>query len=596
MNLPPVLIAELANFHGGSIECVWKILDVLKQFPYEPKAVKFQPFKYDQIAMPDYEWYPVYEKLFIGPDRWAEIIKRAKNQVGNVWLDLFDLYGTRILAENRSSISGIKLQASVLDNDEVWESLSSQSLSEIKLMLNISGYSCHEIEMFVDRFKTLRSSELILQIGYQRYPTEIEDAALNKIGVLKQKYNEIPLCFADHVSAEDSFSRRIPLVAAAMGCKYIEKHICLSRKDAKYDHYSSLEPAEFIEMSSDLQKLARAVSGDFISASEMDYLAKSIQVPVLKQDLPSGALVSRKEVLFRRTAQKGLPLSVLEKIQNERHILTHSIKGGKTLQADDFSPANIAVIVACRMKSSRLKQKAILPIAGIPSVERCLQNCLMIPHADNVILATSIVDEDAVLEQYTLGGKVKFWRGDPDDVIMRYLGACDAFGVDVIIRVTADCPVVSPEIAEYLLKAHFESKADYTAPNKYAVGSNCEIYNVSALKRVIDLLGKAEYSEYMTWYMRNNSDVFKVNIVDLPEELVRNYRLTLDYPEDLDMFTRLYLELEKRGQLPYLKNVYGVLDSIPEIASINNHLVLKYRTDQSLIDKLNRVTRIKVDR
>jgi N,N'-diacetyllegionaminate synthase len=254
----------------------------------------------------------------------------------------------------------------------------------------------------------------------------------------------------------------------------------------------------------------------------------------------------------------------------------------------------VAVIVACRMKSSRLKQKAILPILGVSSVERCLQNCLLIPHADQVILATSTVDEDAVLKDYTLGGKVKFWKGDPDDVIMRYLGACEEYGVDVIIRVTADCPVVSPEIAEILLKSHFETGADYTAPKDYAVGSNSEIYNVSALKRVIELLGKADYSEYMTWYMRNNPDVFKVNIIDLPQELVRDYRLTLDYPEDLDLFKRLYSELEHKKMKPVLKNVFELLDANPDIPAINGHLTLKYRTDQPLIDMLNQVTRIKV--
>ena len=79
----------------------------------------------------------------------------------------------------------------------------------------------------------------------------------------------------------------------------------------------------------------------------------------------------------------------------------------------------VGVVVACRMKSSRLKKKAILPIAGVPSVERCLQNCLRFPYAGVVVLATSTLEDDAVLKDYTLGGKVKFWRGAPDDVIFQ---------------------------------------------------------------------------------------------------------------------------------------------------------------------------------
>ena len=256
----------------------------------------------------------------------------------------------------------------------------------------------------------------------------------------------------------------------------------------------------------------------------------------------------------------------------------------------------VGVVVACRMKSSRLKKKAILPIAGVPSVERCLRNCLRFPHAGVVVLATSTLEDDAVLKDYTLGGKVKFWRGEPDDVIMRYLGACEEYGIDVVIRVTADCPVVSPEIAASLLQSHFETGADYTGPNKYAVGSNSEIYNVSALRRVVELLGQADYSEYMTWYMLNNTHVFKVNIVDLPSDYIRDYRLTLDYPEDLEMFDRLYTSLEAKGMIPDIKNVFKILDANPDIAALNEHLSAKYRTDQTLIDKLNHVTRIEIDK
>lgn len=258
----------------------------------------------------------------------------------------------------------------------------------------------------------------------------------------------------------------------------------------------------------------------------------------------------------------------------------------------DFKKAKIGAIVACRMKSSRLKKKALLPLHGVSSVERCLQNCLKMPYIDVVVLATSTLDEDSILESHTVGGLVKFWRGDPDDVIQRYLGACDQYGIDVVVRATADCPVVSPEITDFLLKSHFETGADYTGAKNCAVGSSPEIYNVEALRRVISLLGKADHSEYMTWYLRNNADIFKVNIVDIPTELQRNYRLTLDYPEDLEMFNRLYSVLDEKKLEPTLINVFSVLDEDPSISNINQHLTLSYRTDDDLINKLNTVTRI----
>ena len=59
------------------------------------------------------------------------------------------------------------------------------------------------------------------------------------------------------------------------------------------------------------------------------------------------------------------------------------------------------------------KNKAALAIEGMASVERCLQKCLEIQNVDEVILATSTMEEDAGLKNHTLGGKVKFFQGIP---------------------------------------------------------------------------------------------------------------------------------------------------------------------------------------
>lgn len=324
----------------------------------------------------------------------------------------------------------------------------------------------------------------------------------------------------------------------------------------------------------------------------MEINKDSYQIPIARRDLASGGLIGLSDLSFRRTDQSGLTWAEVQSEQAQFGVIARAIHKDSAFTRADFKRARIGVIVACRMKSSRLKRKALLPIHGVPSVERCLHNCLQMSNIDEVILATSDLEEDSVLENYTVGGLTKFWRGDPDDVIQRYIGACDHYGIDVIVRCTADCPSISPEITDILLKRHFEAGADYTACESCAVGSGTEIYNVEALRRVIALLGKAEYSEYMTWYMRNNADVFKLNIVDIPVELQRDYRLTLDYQEDLEMFNRLYSILDERGSEATLVNVFSVLDGDPSIAKINQHMPLKYRTDAELINTLDKMTRI----
>jgi N,N'-diacetyllegionaminate synthase len=258
----------------------------------------------------------------------------------------------------------------------------------------------------------------------------------------------------------------------------------------------------------------------------------------------------------------------------------------------DFKKPRTAVIVAVRMKSTRLKQKAVQPIQGMSSIERCLDNCLKFPYVDEVILATSTLEEDAVLRDHTLGGKVKFWQGDPEDVISRYLGACRAYEIDVVVRLTGDSPVVSPEIGKIVLESHFQSGTDFTEVVNPTIGTHSQVYNVEALERVIRLIGKAGYSEHMTLYMTNNPHIFKINYVDLPEELRRDYRLTLDYPEDLEMFNELFKKLAEQDLDSTLPNVFKILDENPGIPKINAHRVQVYKTDPGLTKLLDEKTRI----
>ncbi|HQN65195.1 MAG TPA: N-acetylneuraminate synthase family protein [Methylophilus sp.] len=563
------------------------------QVEYKNKHIKFQPFCADTISMPDYEWYGVYQKLYFSHEEWGSLIDTAFQHFEGVWIDLFDLYGVEILDKNLNKIIGIKLQASVLGNQEVLNALRGVSLSGKALMLNVSGYELSEIESFINDLKTVAPlAQLILQIGFQAYPTNPEDTGLQKIPVLRAAFPEYEICIADHVAAESDLATVLPLLAVARGCTLVEKHIVHNRSTAEYDKFSALELEEMQLLASRLSACPQMLEGPFISNPEKQYLAKSIQVPILGKKVAKGSLLAPSDFIFRRTNKTGNTFSQIVELQAGRRVLERELAAGDTVDTSDFKHARVGAIVACRMKSTRLKNKATLLINGKPSVERCLANALKIKGVDEVILATSDLEEDAILKDYTLGEKVHFWQGDPDDVILRYLGACDHYDIDVIVRITADCPAVSSEIAEYLLAHHFRTGADYTAAKDYAVGTACEIYNAEALRRVIKYLGSAMYSEYMTWYMQNNADIFKVELVDLPDSYVRNYRLTLDYPEDLELFTRVYEELDSKNKEATLENVFGILDLDQSLAKINSHLVLKYKTDTELIERLNKVTRI----
>jgi len=84
-----------------------------------------------------------------------------------------------------------------------------------------------------------------------------------------------------------------------------------------------------------------------------------------------------------------------------------------------------------------------------------------------------------------------------------------------------------------------------------------------------------------------------LNFVTLPPSLVRNYRLTLDYQEDLDMFNAIQQYLDEKQLPATIDVIFDFLDQHPEVANLNSHLTLKYKTDPELIATLNRETKIK---
>ncbi len=264
----------------------------------------------------------------------------------------------------------------------------------------------------------------------------------------------------------------------------------------------------------------------------------------------------------------------------------------KILNQKDFKKPTIATIIAVRLKSTRLPKKAILKIGNLSSIELCIKNSLKFKNVDYTILATSTIDEDTVLKDYTYSDSVIFHRGDPEDVIQRYLDIIDKLKIDVFIRVTGDMPYISDDILQILLKEHFKSGADYTTANKAAVGTNLEIINTSALKKVKKFFPNADYSEYMTFYFKNNPDYFKLNYINLPSSLIRNCRLTLDYKEDLDMFNKIESYFKEKNIEFNIHELFNYLDNNPDIAKINQHISLKYESDKKLIELLNKVTTI----
>jgi len=585
-------IMEVANTHAGSKEYVFELLAEFSEFNKENNfGIKFQPFKYDEIATVDFDWYDVYKELFFNEEEWNEIILEAY-KTKDIWLDLFDLYGITVLKNNLRYITGLKLQTSVLDNKAIFQGLQTIDLTNIKLIINIAGRSQSDIYTIINKYEKLGVKEILLEVGFQAYPTKLEDSGLSKLNFLQEEYS-LKIVFADHIDGTLEDAITLPLIAASNGASVIEKHIMHSTLETKYDHFSSITYGNYSRLISMQEKYLALYANDFINSAEEKYLSTSYQIPILKFGKEAYSLIDiENDFIYKRSNEKGLNVQQLRELTSSFHIINNQKIKNTTLKNEDFKKANIAAIIAGRLKSTRLPEKALLKIGMYSSVELCIKNTLKFSNLNHVILATSTNEQDAKLIDYTFNDSVVFHRGDPDDVIKRYLEISEKLNIDIIVRITADMPYVSSDIYEYLLKSHFENGADYTTARNAAVGTNIEIINTNALKKIKSHFPNAVYSEYMTWYFQNNPEHFQLNFVDIPKKWIRDYRLTLDYQEDLDMFNKIE-EHFLSNKLEYtIDELYKFLDNNEDISKINSHLTLKYKTDQTLIDTLNSETKI----
>ena len=583
------VIIEVANTHGGNIDYLNNLIEEYKDCK-DGFGIKFQPLHPDELATPDFQWYPVYQKLHFEPETWQAVINKSAS-TKDVWIDVFDSYGVKVIKENIDKVYGIKLQVSVLYNFKIFDLLSKLNLSDKKLIINVAALSIEEIDFFLNKIEnSLNPNEVFIEVGFQGYPTELIDSGISKIEQIKKRFNK-KIVFADHIDKNDVYAVWMPVLAIASGANIIEKHVMLSNAETEYDHYSSLVKDQFSQMVSVINEYTKLINAPFINQRETTYLSGTIMKPLLKNGKKAGESVDlMNDFDFKRSGKNGLNSKEILNLSKTFHLLNKNKAANETLQKEDFKKANIAVIIACRLKSIRLKDKALLKIGDMTSVEYCIKNACKFSNVNHVVLATSDLPADEDLKDYTYTENVVFHQGHPEDVIQRYLDVIDQLKIDIVIRVTADMPFIDDEICSILLREHFESGADYTTATQAAVGTNLEIINTTALKKVKQFFPNADYSEYMTWYFQNNPEHFKLNFVELPANLVRDYRLTLDHDEDLQMFNLIHQKLEPHFGI---NQIFKLLDENADIVAVNSHITLKYKTDAVLINTLNEKTKIK---
>jgi len=577
------IIAEIANAAQGIVEDNYKLIESAKAVGAD--AAKLQLYKYDELTTPSYSKHDVYKRTFYSFENRTKFIDYACKLGIDVWIDIFDRWALGLAKANIEKITAIKIPPTIILDYELVEAILKLNLPT---SIGVGGYEDKDVDFVLSRIRKF-DNQILLMYGYQSYPTPEEHCSLARMKYLQNKYG-YPLGFADHVDAQSDMALRIPEYALFAGASVIEKHIILDRKPKGLDHYSALQPEEFKVMVKNLRRCAVINGSKEITATQKDYLEHATRVTAIRS-VNKGALLTRQDVNFRRTDNVDA-IFPNEINQIFPAVAVNDIFQDSGITKQDIRKPVCGVVAVCRMHSARLQNKALLELGGVPVIDHCLVNTLASKISSMTILATSTHIDDQVLQNHSLNGKVKFFCGSEDDVAERILEAAKINGLDIIVRVTGDSPLISYDLIDILLQSHLDNGADFSYFKDAPLGVRPEVISATAIEKLKSLLDTTQYSEYLSLYFKNNPNYFDLNEVLAPEEFrFPQYRLSLDYPEDYELNKAVFDYLNEPQAPVSLKKVIDFLEQNPDIAKINSDIKPKY-TKGVFAEFINRITTI----
>lgn len=238
----------------------------------------------------------------------------------------------------------------------------------------------------------------------------------------------------------------------------------------------------------------------------------------------------------------------------------------------------VVILIAVRMKSTRLPGKALRIIEDQNITEHLIDRLKYCKNVDEVILCTSINPENQVLLDVAEKKGIKAFIGSENDVMKRFIDAVEKFvpDADIIVRVTGDNPLTSPYFIDNAIEHHIKKSADYTSTIELPRGTKGEVINFSALKKAYELAEDSSFSEYMTWYFTENPEFFKIEKAPVDDDMKRpQYRFTVDTPADFELMKKIYKELYIPGSIIPLKKAIKFIDENPNLMKINKHIQVK---------------------
>lgn len=251
----------------------------------------------------------------------------------------------------------------------------------------------------------------------------------------------------------------------------------------------------------------------------------------------------------------------------------------------------ITAIIQARMNSTRLPGKILKEVCGKPLLELLVERLGCCDKIDEIVVATTADKSNDRVEAAVKQMEASCFRGSEDDVLDRFYQAAKRSNADHVIRITADCPLIDPNVVTKVIDVYLKSQGteasyDYvsnTLNPTFPDGLDVEIFSFNMLERLHKVSDRAYQREHVCTYMVEHPDEFKIKNVSHDEDL-SSLRWTVDNLEDFELIKEIFEGLYPEKKIFYMEDILGFLERNPRLNELNKD----FKRNEGFVSSLNK--------
>lgn len=245
----------------------------------------------------------------------------------------------------------------------------------------------------------------------------------------------------------------------------------------------------------------------------------------------------------------------------------------------DMTNKKVVAIIQARTGSTRLPNKILEILKDVTVLEHVVNRMRLSQKIDDIVIATTTNENDDKIVALCKDKNIDCVRGSENNVLERYYNAAVKFDADIIVRITSDCPLIDPYIADEVVSVFLEGDYDIVynggldlAKRTYPRGLDVEVFSFEMLQLAYKNSNLNYQLEHVTPYIYEYSNK-KFLLCDKVNN--SSYRWTLDTEEDLSLIQKIYDKLYEGEHNFFYFEIMQLMYKYPDLKEINAHIEQK---------------------